>query len=209
MFRDSSGVLPYIDLSKGTPPMNLASPIIRQDATYQDVIDAPAHMVAELVHGALHLQPRPAFRHGVAASRLGMEVGGPFDRGRGGPGGWWIIDEPELHLGENVLVPDIAGWRRERMPEAPDTAAVDLAPDWVCEVLSRSTRQFDLVEKRALYGKAGVSHLWFVDPKIRTLEAFTNHDGTWSLIAALKDDDAVSVAPFDAIEFDLSALWPD
>ena len=189
--------------------MNQALPIIRQDATYQDVLDAPANMVAELVHGALHLQPRPSARHGLASSFLGIEIGGPFSRGRGGPGGWWIIDEPELHLDDNVLVPDLAGWRRERMPEYPDTAAFDLAPDWVCEVLSRSTRQFDLVEKRALYGKAGVSHLWFVDPVARTLEAFNNVDGSWTLVSALKDDDKVSVAPFDAIEFELSALWPD
>ena len=189
--------------------MNQAAPIIRQPATYQDVLDAPRNMVAELVHGALHLQPRPTARHGFAGSRLGMEVGGPFDRGRGGPGGWWIIDEPELHLDDNVLVPDLAGWRRERMPDFPDTAAFDLVPDWVCEVLSHSTRQFDLVEKRDLYGKAGVSHLWFVDPTARTLEAFSNTDGVWSLITALKDDDKVSVPPFDAIEFELSSLWPD
>ena len=189
--------------------MNKAVPIIKTHATYQDVLDAPPHMVAELVHGALHLQPRPAARHGLAASFLGGEIVGPFGRGRGGPGGWWIIDEPELHLDENVLVPDLAGWRRERMPEFPDTAAFELAPDWVCEVLSPSTRQFDLVEKRDLYGEAGVAHLWFVDPIARTLEAFANTDGSWTLIAALKDDDKVSVPPFDAIEFDLSALWPD
>lgn len=189
--------------------MNKAAAITKGQATYQDVLDAPPNMVAELVHGALHLQPRPAARHGLAASFLGGEIVGPFGRGRGGPGGWWIIDEPELHLGENVLVPDLAGWRRERMPEFPDTAAFELAPDWVCEVLSPSTRQFDLVEKRDLYGDVGVAHLWFVDPIARTLEAFDNNDGSWTLITALKDDDKVSVPPFDAIEFDLSALWPD
>ena len=189
--------------------MNHPQPNITRPATYQDVLDAPPNMVAELVNGALHLQPRPASRHGLASSRLGMEVGGPFDRGRGGPGGWWIVDEPELHLGQDVLVPDLAGWRHERMPEFPDTAAFDLAPDWICEVLSPSTRQFDLVEKRQVYGKTGVGHLWFVDPAARTLEAFSNDAGNWTLISALKDDDPVSVPPFDAIEFPLSALWPD
>lgn len=189
--------------------MNEPLPQIRRPATYQDVLDAPANMVAELVNGALHLQPRPAFRHGISGSRLGMEIGGPFDRGRGGPGGWWIIDEPELHLGDDVVVPDLAGWRRERMPEAPDTAFVELAPDWVCEILSPGTRQFDLTEKRDVYGRAGVAHLWFVDPNARTLEAFANTDGVWSLLAALKDDDPVRQAPFDAIEFELSALWAD
>lgn len=189
--------------------MNQPLPKIQRPATYQDVLDAPPNMVAELVAGALHLQPRPASLHGLAGSSLGMEVGGPFQRGRGGPGGWWIIDEPELHLGEDVLVPDLGGWRRDRMPEYPVVPAFDLAPDWVCEILSPGTRQFDLTEKRTLYGEAGVPHLWFVDPDARALEAFENKDGSWMLITALKDDDPVSVPPFDAIEFPLSALWPD
>lgn len=189
--------------------MNRPQPQIKPAATYQDVLDAPPNMMAELVHGVLHLQPRPASRHGLAASGLGMEIGSRFHRNGEGPGGWWIIDEPELHLGDNVLVPDLGGWRKERMPEFPDAAFFDLAPDWVCEVLSPSTRQFDLVEKRDLYGQAGVSQLWFVDPIARTLEAFANADGLWTLIVALKEDDPVSVAPFDAIEFSLSALWAD
>lgn len=198
-----------VRLDKDQTPMTQNAAIKNHPATYEDVLNAPAHMVAELVHGALHLQPRPAARHGFASSLLGGEIVGPFGRGNGGPGGWWIIDEPELHLGENVLVPDLAGWRRERMPEFPDTAFFELAPDWVCEILSPSTRQFDLVEKRDLYGEAGVSDLWFVDPLARTLEAFANNEGSWTLVAALKDDDKVSVRPFDAIEFELSALWPD
>ena len=189
--------------------MNKAT-AIQQPATYQDVLDAPAHMVAELVHGALHLQPRPASRHGLAMSRLGSRINSKFDFGDDdGPGGWWIIIEPELHLGENVMVPDLAGWRRERMPEFPDVAYFDLAPDWVCEILSPGTRQFDLVEKRDLYGESGVAHLWFVDPIARTLEAFANKDGSWLLMTALKEDDKVSVEPFDVIEFELSVLWPD
>ena len=190
--------------------MNQPLPRIEKPATYQDVLDAPENMVAELVNGALHLQPRPAARHGFAGSRLGIKIGGPFDVGEGdGPGGWWIIDEPEVHLGDDVVVPDIAGWRRDRMPEFPDSAAIDLVPDWVCEVLSPGTRQFDLTEKRSLYGDRGVEYLWFVDPSARTLEAFVSTNGDWTLITALKDDEAVSVAPFNAIEFPLSALWPD
>lgn len=190
-------------------PLPTAGNLSDRKATYQDVLDAPPNMVAELVNGALHLQPRPAARHGLAASNLGGEIVGPYGRGRGGPGGWWIIDEPELHYVEHVLVPDIAGWRRERMPEFPDTAAFEIMPDWVCEILSPSTRQFDLIEKRPIYAGMGVSHLWLVEPIDRTLEAFELKDGNWTLIAALKNDDAVSVAPFDAIEFPLSALWPD
>ena len=181
----------------------------RSPATYQDVLDAPPHMVAELVGGALYLHPRPAFPHAFAGSALGVEIGGPFQKGRGGPGGWWIIDEPELHLGPDVLVPDIAGWRRERMPAFPDAPWSDLAPDWVCEVLSPGTRGFDLTDKRRIYAAGGVAHLWLVDPKPRTFEAFALQDGHWVLIAALKDEDAVSVPPFEAISFPLSALWPD
>ena len=178
-------------------------------ATYQDVLDAPPHMVAELVRGALHLHPRPHPRHAQAASILTVEVGGPFARGRGGPGGWWILVEPELHLGPDVLVPDLAGWRRERMPAVPDTAWFELEPDWACEVLSPSTRQLDLTEKRDIYGANGVRHLWLIDPVDRTLEAFALADGAWVLIAALKADAEVRVAPFDAIAFPLAALWAD
>ena len=177
-------------------------------ATYQDVLDAPAHRVAEIVDGTLYTQPRPAPRHAVASSRLGGEITGPFDRGRGGPGGWWIIDEPELHLGEDIVVPDLAGWRRERMPELPDTAYFTLAPDWACEMLSASTRRFDLLEKRPVYAREGVRHLWLVDPADRTLEAFELHEGQWLLIASAKDDDPVSIRPFDAITFSLGDLWP-
>ncbi|MEM9432144.1 MAG: Uma2 family endonuclease, partial [Pseudomonadota bacterium] len=104
---------------------------MRPGATYQDVLDAPPHVVAELLDGRLHLQPRPTSFHTRAASVLGVEIAGPFDRGRGGPGGWWILDEPELHLGDDVLVPDLAGWRRERMPSYPDVPAFTLTPDWV------------------------------------------------------------------------------
>ncbi len=176
-------------------------------ATYQDVLDAPAHKVAEIINGTLHTHPRPAAPHARASSVLGIEIGGPFDRGRGGPGGWWIIDEPELHLGEDILVPDLAGWRRERMPEYPDTAFFTLAPDWACEVLSPSTRRFDLQEKRPVYAREGVAHLWLIDPTDQMLEAFALRDGAWLLIATAKDDEPVSVRPFDAVTFNLGDLW--
>ncbi len=117
-------------------------------ATYKDVLAAPPDMVAEVIAGTLHTRPRPAMRHARASSTIGIEVGGPFDRGRGGPGGWWIIDEPELHLDEDIVVPDLAGWRRETMPEYPDAAYCTVAPDWVCEILSPSTRRIDLGGKR-------------------------------------------------------------
>jgi len=179
----------------------------RGRATYQDVLDAPAHLVAEIINGTLHTHPRPAPAHAVASTVLSGELGPPFHRGRDGPGGWWILFEPELHLGEEVMVPDLAGWRRERMPELPDTAYFTLAPDWACEVLSPSTRRVDLQEKRPIYAHEGVGHLWLIDPADRTLEAFELRDGEWVLVACAKDDEPVSVRPFDAITFSLGDLW--
>ena len=179
----------------------------RTRATYQDVLDAPAHRVAEIVNGTLYTHPRPAPPHALASSSLQGDLSNAFQFGRGGPGGWWIIFEPELHFGEDILVPDLAGWRRERMPELPDTAYFTLAPDWVCEVLSASTRRLDLHEKRPVYAREGVGHLWLVDPTDRTLEAFELREGEWALIASAKDDEPVSIRPFDAITFSLGDLW--
>ena len=178
-------------------------------ATYQDVLDAPPHKVAEVISGTLHTHPRPAMRHAWASSGLGMKIGSPFNYGDDGPGGWWIVFEPELHLGEDIVVPDLAGWRRETMPEYPDAAYCTIAPDWVCEVLSPSTRQLDLNEKRSFYARERVGHLWFVDPDTRTLEAFELREGQWLLLATLADDAPVSLPPFDAITFPLDALWPE
>ena len=175
-------------------------------ATYQDVLDASPHLVAEVINGTLYTHPRPASRHARAASALGGKIGNPFDYDAGGPGGWWIIDEPELHLAEEILVPGLAGWRRERMPEFPDTAYFTLAPDWVCEVLSPSTRKVDRLEKRPIYAREGIGHLWLIGPTDRTLEAFELHEGQWLLIASAKDDEPVSIRPFDAITFSLGDL---
>ena len=168
----------------------------------------PPHQVAEVVDGVLYTSPRPAAPHALATSRLGGEIGPPFDRGRGGPGGWWIVDEPELHVGEDILVPDLAGWRRERMPDYPRAAYFTLPPDWACEVLSPSTRKLDLHGKRPVYARVGVRHLWLIDPIDRTLEAFELHQARWLLIATLRDDDPVAIPPFDAVTFNLGDLWP-
>ena len=177
-------------------------------ATYQDVLDAPPHMVAEIVDGTLYTQPRPSPRHSLASSELGICIGPPFHKGRGGPGGWWILDEPELHLGEDVLVPDIAGWRRERMLELPTTAYFTLAPDWVCEVLSPSTRALDLGGKKVAYARERVVYLWLVDPDARSLEAFMLRGTEWVLTDKLFNDAPVSLPPFEAISFNLGDLWP-
>ena len=176
-------------------------------ATYQDVLDAPPYKVAEVVDGTLYIFDRPAIPPTLARSRLGNFLGTPFDQGRGGPGGWWILNEPQIHLGEDIVVPDISGWRRERMPVLPDAAYITLAPDWVCEVLSPSTRKLDLGGKSAVYARAGVSHIWFVDPIARTLEARELRGTKWAEIATLHDDATVSLPPFEAISFSLDDLW--
>jgi Uma2 family endonuclease len=183
-------------------------PASKPRATYQDVLDAPPQVVAEILAGDLYTSPRPALRHANAASVLGMDIGGAFQRGRGGPGGWWILDEPELHLGTNVLVPDLAGWRRERMPECPAGAYCEQAPDWVCEVLSASTARIDRVLKVPAYAEAGVSHVWLVDPVAQTLEAHELTMQGYRLLGTYGGLDTVRVAPFDAIELELAALWP-
>lgn len=176
-------------------------------ATYQDILDAPENMVAEIIYGALHTHPRPAMPHARAGSSLGYELTGPFDRGKGGPGGWWIIDEPEVHLGTDVLVPDLAGWRHETMPVYPRDAFTTVVPDWVCEIHSPSTRKIDQIDKSEIYASHGVKHMWFVDPDDRTLIAYENHDASWITIATLRDNDPVCVAPFDAVTFKLNELW--
>ena len=189
-------------------------------ATYQDVLDAPAHRVAEIVGGTLNLSPRPSPRQARANMRL-RGVLTPFDELQGGrkrgPGRegsgespqrrWWIIREPELHLGEDIVVPDWVGWRRERMPELPETAYVTLPPDWVCEILSDSRRRLDLNDKRIVYVREGVEHLWLVDLVARTLEAFELREGEWVLIASAKDDEQVSIRPFETIKVSLGELW--
>ena len=176
-------------------------------ATYQDVLDAPPHMVAEIIDGTLYTHPRPTPPHALASSGLGGRINPPFHFGDGGPGGWWILDEPELHLGDDIVVPDLAGWLRERLPEYPDVAYFTLAPDWVCEELSPATRKLDLGSKNAIYARAGVSRLWLVDPEARSLEAYALQDKQWVLIDTLFDDASVSLPPFDAISFDLGDLW--
>lgn len=178
-------------------------------ATYEDLFDLPENLVGEIINGRLVTHPRPAPKHARAYSILGGRIIGPYDEGTDGPGGWWILDEPEIHLDGDILVPDIAGWRRERMPKLPETAWFDLAPDWLCEILSPSTARVDRVEKLPIYARWGVQHVWLVDPDLRTLEAYENADGRWLLLATLKDDDAVSVTPFDAISFSLGGLWAD
>ncbi|GAC1351411.1 MAG: hypothetical protein NVSMB1_04190 [Polyangiales bacterium] len=181
----------------------------RPKATYADVLSAPEHMVAEVVDGVLELHPRPASPHAVAATAIAEELGPPFKRGRGGPGGWIILLEPELHLGDDILVPDLAGWRRERLPIIENEPFFTLAPDWICEVLSPATAKLDRSRKLPIYAREGVRHAWLVDPLQHMLEGLRREGDKWLILNVFRDDARVRAEPFDAIELDLAILWAD
>ena len=193
--------------SAGTRFPNLAPEVV---AGY---LDAPDTLVAEVIDGVLSLMPRPRPRHARAAGVLNGGLHAPFDRGHGGPGGWVFLPEPELHLGPkpDILVPDLAGWRRERVTvdlladEAP--AHLTLVPDWICEVISDKTEAHDRGKKRRIYRREGVGHYWIVDPRIQTIEVFRLEDGRWVEVDTWEGDAMVRAEPFDAIELDLGGLW--
>jgi Uma2 family endonuclease len=180
---------------------------LKKRATYEDLCDVPDNFVAEMVDGELYATPRPALPHARAASVLGGELMGPFDRGRGGPGGWVILNEPELHFGKDVLVPDLAAWRRERLPAVPAEPYLTLAPDWVCEVVSASTEALDRGKKLRVYGHNGVTHCWLIDPLRQALEVLSLESRGWTLLARHEGRGNVRAVPFDAIELELGALW--
>lgn len=176
-------------------------------ATYADLFDIPEHHVGEILFGVLWSHPRPRSTHAGAAGALHGELGPRFRFGRGGPGGWLILEEPELHLGEDILVPDLAGWRRARMPEMPDAAYFEVAPDWVCEILSPSTAKIDRTDKMTLYARERVTHVWHVDPDAKTLEVFRLDGEHYTRVTAFRDDAMVRAEPFDAVELELAMLW--
>jgi Uma2 family endonuclease len=179
-------------------------------ATYEDVLLAPEGKVAELIGGELWLSPRPAKPHAAAVTALGEELGPPFKRGRNGPGGWILLFEPEIHLGNDVLVPDLGGWRRERLPSlSNDEAFFTLPPDWVCEVLSPSTMGRDRVRKLPIYAAFGVRHVWLVDPLQRTLEVLALNGNSYMLVGLFEGEAHIRGEPFDAIELELGILWAD
>ena len=185
-----------------------APSVLKRPATYEDLLQVPDHMVAEILDGDLFASPRPSPRHSHAASGTAYQIGSPFHFGRGGPGGWLILSEPELHLQRDVVVPDLAGWRRERLPTVPDTAWISLAPDWVCEVISPSTEALDRGRKLAIYARERVGHAWLINPASETLEIFALENDRWTLVTTHVGAVCVRADPFAAIELDLSLLWP-
>ena len=178
---------------------------VKKGATYDDLREVPDHFVAEMFDGDLYAFPRPALPHANAAGSLFSEIHQSFHRK--GPDGWVILFEPELHFGRDVLVPDIAGWRRARLPSVPAEAYLSLAPDWICEVLSTSTEALDRGKKLQIYAREGVVHAWLVDPLAHTLEVMWLQAGRWKLLGRYEGDVGVRAAPFDAIELSLGALW--
>lgn len=179
----------------------------RRPATYEGLKQVPEWFLAQIIGGELVVLPPPGLLHARVASVVGSKLGEPFDHGSGGPGGWWILFEPEFHLGSEIVVPDLAGRRRERLPSIPDAPFHTLAPDWVCEVLSPSTARLDRLEKLALYAREGVDHAWIIDPLARTLEAFRRQGASWLLITTHGGDRPGRIEPFDAVEIDVRALW--
>lgn len=180
----------------------------KRKATYADLEAVHPHLVAEIIYGSLVTHPRPNPYHAVAHNSLGTELTGPFQKGRGGPGGWIFLTEPELHFGEDVVVPDLAGWKRDRLTPFPQTAYIVTPPDWLCEILSDSTERFDRVEKRQIYARVGVKFLWLLDPRRKFLECYSLVAGKWLLTKTLNGDEIVSAPPFEAVSFSLGLLWP-
>jgi hypothetical protein len=183
-----------------TAPKNLA--------TYADIEALPPNMVGEILFGSLVTHPRPARRHTSASSSMGAIITPPFQFGSGGPGGWIIIDEPELHLGPHVVVPDLAGWRAERLIGNGDGAYFEEVPDWICEVLSPSTEKYDRSDKQRIYATYGVGHVWHINPITRLLEVYQRQDKAWLQTHVFKDQDQVSAPPFESLSFNLGLLWP-
>ncbi|MDQ3341772.1 MAG: Uma2 family endonuclease [Myxococcota bacterium] len=179
----------------------------KKRATYQDVLDAPEHKVAEIIGGELHLSPRPGAPHARVATVIG-HVLSQFDGGSAGPGGWTFLFEPELHFGDDIVIPDLAGWREARMPLVPNDPFVTLAPDWICEVISDSTEKRDRMKKMPIYATAGIDFAWLVHPKYRSIEVFRRQGDGW-LTVTVHDDPArtARIMPFDAVELDLARLW--
>jgi Uma2 family endonuclease len=178
-------------------------------ATYEDLLQVSDLLIAEIIDGELITSPRPASPHAYAASAIMQDLG-PFAhrrRGGDGPDGWWILFEPELHLGADILVPDLAGWRRERMPVLENVPYFEQAPDWTCEVVSPSTGRLDRVRKMAIYAREQASHLWLVDPLLRTLEVYHLEGQRWVVASTHGGAEAVCAEPFETIELDISRWW--
>ena len=180
----------------------------KRGATYEDLRRVPEHQVAEILAGDLFATPRPTAQHAHTALRLSATLGAPFDEGRGGPGGWIILFEPELHLHDDVVVPDLAGWRRERLSPLPDAPFLTLPPDWVCEILSPTTERRDRLQKLPIYNRESVRHVWLINPSLRSLEVLRLEGGRWIIAGSHGTEEGVlAIEPFEAVPLELSRIW--
>ena len=194
----------------GSPAHFLMTEVAKRKATYEDLYNIPENMTGEIIAGELIVTPRPSRKHGFCVTALGTAVTGQYQFGQGGgPGGWVIIIEPELGLGENIVVPDLAGWKRERFPFQEESNWISVVPNWICEILSPSTLRNDKVKKMPLYAQYGVEHIWLVDPSAMTLDAFRLESGRWLLLGSFADHDQVRVEPFLEMPISLEKLWLD
>jgi Uma2 family endonuclease len=177
-------------------------------ASYEDLYSVPDDLVGEIIDGELVATPRPSVRHALASSALGGKLLPPYHLGEGGgPGGWVILSETEIKLGDNLLVPDLAGWRKERFPGLPEENWIAVPPDWICEILSPRTFRVDKVQKMPIYARHQVQHLWMIDPFAKSLEVFRLEGGKWYLMAVFTENDSVRAEPFMEVEIDLANLW--
>ncbi len=181
----------------------------KKNATYDDLYGIPDTMIGEIIDGELHAMPRPSPKHAKVTSDLGAVITYSYRFGRGGPGGWIILDEPELQMAGHILVPDIAGWRKERFPSPLETNWIDVPPDWICEVLSPATVRLDKTRKMPIYAEHAVRHIWLINPMDKTLDVFRLTSGGWLLVNAYVENDKVGAEPFQEIEIDLADLWLD
>jgi Uma2 family endonuclease len=180
----------------------------KKPATYKDLYNIPENMTGEIIEGELIVSPRPSRKHTIASSFLGGEIIPPYCHGRGGgPGGWIIIIEPEIGLGQDILVPDLAGWKAERFPRSESHNWISVPPDWVCEVLSPTTARNDRVKKMRVFARHDIPYTWLIDPDLMTLEVFKLESGRWFLLEAFAGNEKVRPAPFQEVEIDLGLLW--
>ncbi len=199
------------------PPVQAAVPNPRaaRRVTIEEWLAIPEEKRAELIAGVIVYQGMPGPKHGEAQGMTFALVGVPFGRrpaGSSRPGGWWISQEVDMELGEMGCRPDILGWRRDRQPTLPEPDArglVTAVPDWICEVLSRSTASIDQGKKRRAYHRAGVAHYWLLDPGNRTLTVLERVDRDYLVVLAAGVDEVVCAPPFDAVEMAVAEMFGD
>jgi Uma2 family endonuclease len=181
---------------------------VRKPPTRADLDALPAHIKGEIIEGVLYTMTRPRGRHQRTTLAIGSELRGPFDEGRDGPGGWWIIPEPGIELPNTPEIsPDLAGWRRTRLPDIPEDAPITVVPDWVCEILSPTTRRHDLLVKKPYYASVGVPHHWLIDLPARTLLVYRLESGRWVELGVYSEQRDARIVPFEEVTLDIARWW--